>query len=44
MNFKECICKCGKIRGKINSTNWSRHLDACKKKGKLMIPIQYLNL
>lgn len=28
------ICDCGKKRGTINSTNWSRHLDACVKRKK----------
>lgn len=26
------FCNCGKKRGSINSTNWERHLNACKKR------------
>lgn len=29
------ICVCGKMKGDMNHTNWSRHLDSCKKKRKL---------
>lgn len=29
----ECIC--GKIRDKMNMTNWSRHKDSCRKKRKV---------
>lgn len=25
-------CACGKQRDKLNSTNWKRHVDACKKR------------
>jgi len=28
-------CKCGRIRGELNKTNWTRHLESCGKKKKL---------
>lgn len=28
-------CACGKIRGELNKTNWTRHLQSCGKKRKL---------
>lgn len=28
-------CTCGKIRGELNKTNWTRHLQSCVKKRKL---------
>jgi hypothetical protein len=27
---KMLSCVCGKHRGKLNNTNWKRHLDNCK--------------
>lgn len=27
-------CACGKIRGELNKTNWTRHLQSCGKKRK----------
>lgn len=28
-------CACGKIRGELKKTNWTRHLQSCGKKRKL---------
>lgn len=28
------VCICGKLRGEMNSTNWSRHMESCQKKRK----------
>lgn len=33
--MKSPVYVCGKIKGDMNHTNWSRHLDSCKKKRKL---------
>lgn len=32
MNSKNMICVCGKKRGVLNKTNWSRHIDVCERR------------
>lgn len=29
-------CKCGRICGELNKTNWTQHLESCGKKRKLL--------
>lgn len=29
---RHLVCVCGKKRGSLNNTNWSRHIDACQKR------------
>lgn len=32
MSLVEEVCVCGKMKAKMNSTNWLRHTIACKKR------------
>lgn len=34
-------CACGKSKGNMNTTNWQRHIDACKKKRKSVTPLDH---
>lgn len=32
MSLVDEVCACGKIKALMNSTNWKRHIQSCKKR------------